>query len=149
MQSGPLRVGRFAIVLLALYVVGLSSFSVSAESAGDSPKTGDELVTVEVAKSRSKRALWNFGSMIACVIPDVSNAITAAFRYNNYGCWCGTGGSGNPVDEIDHCCRTHDRCYDRLVEERCRPKTDHYTWSCRRGNPTCRSRSWWGKSFHF
>ena len=101
-ESSPLRVGRFAILLLTLYVVGLS-FSVSAESAGDSPKTGDELVTVEVAKSRSKRALWNFESMIACVILDVSNAITAALRYNNYGCWCGTGGSGNPVDEIDHC----------------------------------------------
>ena len=101
MESGPSRVGRFAILLLALYVIGLS-FSVSTESARDSPKTGDELVTVEVAKSRSKRALRNFGSMIACVIPDVSNAITAALRYTNCGCCCGTGGSGNPVDEIDH-----------------------------------------------
>ena len=97
MESGPLRVGRFAILLLALYVIGLS-FSVSTESARDSPKTGDELVTVEVAKSRSKRALRNFGSMIVCVIPDVSNAITAALRYTNCACWCGTGGSCIPVD---------------------------------------------------
>ena len=41
MESGPLIVGRFAILLLALYAVGLS-FSVSAESARDSPKTGGE-----------------------------------------------------------------------------------------------------------
>nr|XP_020486745.1 phospholipase A2-like [Labrus bergylta] len=52
------------------------------------------------------RALWQFGNMIQCAQPDVS-----ALKYNNYGCWCGLGGSGTPLDELDECCRVHDKCY--------------------------------------
>ncbi|KAM7018212.1 phospholipase A2-like [Tautogolabrus adspersus] len=52
------------------------------------------------------KALWQFGNMIQCAQPDVS-----ALKYNNYGCWCGFGGSGTPLDELDECCRVHDMCY--------------------------------------
>lgn len=34
--------------------------------------------------------------------------------YNNYGCWCGKGGSGPVLDDVDSCCRTHDMCYESL-----------------------------------
>lgn len=44
------------------------------------------------------RALWHFGQMIECVQPDAN-----ALQYNEYGCWCGFGGSGTPVDEVDRC----------------------------------------------
>ncbi len=30
-----------------------------------------------------------------------------------YGNWCGKGGSGAPVDDIDAACMLHDYCYDR------------------------------------
>uniref|UniRef100_A0A914IBZ0 Phospholipase A2 n=1 Tax=Globodera rostochiensis TaxID=31243 RepID=A0A914IBZ0_GLORO len=32
--------------------------------------------------------------------------------YNSYGCWCGYGGSGEIVDEIDNCCQSHDKCWE-------------------------------------
>ncbi|XP_027133308.1 phospholipase A2 [Larimichthys crocea] len=52
------------------------------------------------------RALWQFGTMIQCAQPGVN-----PFLYNNYGCWCGFGGKGTPLDDLDRCCEVHDRCY--------------------------------------
>ncbi|XP_041643408.1 phospholipase A2, minor isoenzyme-like [Cheilinus undulatus] len=67
------------------------------------------LLTACVASgSLLPRALWQFGTMIECAQPG-----TSAFEYNNYGCWCGFGGSGTPLDEVDECCRVHDKCYEK------------------------------------
>uniref|UniRef100_A0A8C5JWB8 Phospholipase A2 n=1 Tax=Jaculus jaculus TaxID=51337 RepID=A0A8C5JWB8_JACJA len=49
------------------------------------------------AHSISPRAVWQFRNMIKCKIPG-SNPLK---EYNNYGCFCGLGGSGTPVDELD------------------------------------------------
>ncbi|XP_054467415.1 phospholipase A2-like [Anoplopoma fimbria] len=53
------------------------------------------------------RALWQFGNMIKCPQPDIS-----PLKYSDYGCWCGFGGTGRPVDELDMCCKVHDKCYE-------------------------------------
>ncbi|XP_030594339.1 phospholipase A2, minor isoenzyme-like [Archocentrus centrarchus] len=52
------------------------------------------------------KALWQFGKMIDCAQPGVN-----PLMYNNYGCWCGFGGTGTPRDEVDMCCKIHDKCY--------------------------------------
>ncbi|KAM6965381.1 phospholipase A2-like [Aplochiton taeniatus] len=52
------------------------------------------------------KALWQFGNMMKCNQPGVS-----PLKYNNYGCWCGLGGRGEPRDDLDRCCKVHDLCY--------------------------------------
>uniref|UniRef100_A0A665TLC0 Phospholipase A2 n=1 Tax=Echeneis naucrates TaxID=173247 RepID=A0A665TLC0_ECHNA len=52
-------------------------------------------------------ALWQFGRMIECAQPGINS-----LKYNNYGCWCGFGGGGTPLDEVDRCCKVHDECYE-------------------------------------
>ena len=37
--------------------------------------------------------------------------------YNDYGCFCGKGNGGpdkRHVDEVDGCCKRHDRCYGEV-----------------------------------
>ena len=44
---------------------------------------------------RVKRNLIQFAGMINCATGRSSS------DYNNYGCYCGWGGKGNPVDDTD------------------------------------------------
>merc|ERR1739838_241338 len=83
-------------------------------------------------------SLLQFGSMIKCTQPDVN-----AFIYYNYGCWCGFGGTGAPVDEVDRCCNVHDDCYYYCrTSPDCRPVVDFpyfkvYDFSCTDGQVSC------------
>lgn len=55
------------------------------------------------------RSFLNFYSMI-------SHAVSRSpIAYNGYGNWCGLGPYGNdpePVDQLDNCCKKHDKCYE-------------------------------------
>ncbi len=44
---------------------------------------------------RLKRSLWNFNGVVRCATGRYG------FDFLGYGCWCGRGGSGVPVDLID------------------------------------------------
>lgn len=58
---------------------------------------------------RKKRSLIQLGMMIDCTVLKHD-----FIDYNGYGCWCGIGGTGTPLDATDRCCHTHDHCYDNL-----------------------------------
>ncbi|XP_072172608.1 acidic phospholipase A2 Cc1-PLA2-like [Diadema setosum] len=62
--------------------------------------------------SRRKRSMYELGTMVACATG------LSPMAYADYGCWCGRGGRGEAVDDIDGCCRSHDLCYQRLREQR-------------------------------
>ncbi|NXM73940.1 PA21B Phospholipase, partial [Serilophus lunatus] len=87
----------------------------------------------------SPRALWLFRKMIRCALPNSHPLLD----FNGYGCYCGLGGSGTPVDELDSCCQVHDNCYTQAEEiESCRffldnPYTKLYKFSCSSGQITC------------
>ncbi|XP_030273878.1 phospholipase A2-like [Sparus aurata] len=92
----------------------------------------------KLSDQQESSAFWQFGNMIWCVQPGV-----IPFKYNNYGCYCGLGGAGTPVDEVDQCCKVHDDCYTaKMKNHQCRGFSRllffvYYQYSCAGGQPTC------------
>ncbi|CAH2324584.1 phospholipase A2 [Pelobates cultripes] len=87
------------------------------------------------------RNLLQFHSIIRCTIPGSKPILD----YNQYGCYCGVGGSGTPVDDLDICCKIHDNCYgDSKKIEECKfildnPYMEFYSYSCKDHSVTCNS----------
>ncbi|XP_078523795.1 phospholipase A2, minor isoenzyme-like [Lissotriton helveticus] len=89
------------------------------------------------------KALWNFRSMIKCAIPSSDPLLD----YNDYGCYCGLGGEGTPLDALDRCCEVHDSCYRQAKKHpSCggivdNPYTENYSHSCSGTTITCSSKN--------
>lgn len=66
--------------------------------------------TAEADESLGKRAIYQLADMIKCTTG------RSIWKYAFYGCWCGKGGKGSPVDATDSCCKTHDECYTSLKD---------------------------------
>ncbi|NXV19283.1 PA2GE phospholipase, partial [Cepphus grylle] len=75
--------------------------------------------------------LVQFGSMIK------HKTGKQPLSYNGYGCYCGVGGSKQPLDATDWCCHAHDCCYKRISSSSCHPKWVKYNYSIQGGQITC------------
>uniref|UniRef100_A0A673GCH3 Phospholipase A2 n=1 Tax=Sinocyclocheilus rhinocerous TaxID=307959 RepID=A0A673GCH3_9TELE len=88
--------------------------------------------TVIFSHLNSIKNLLQFKDMIKCTVPDSSPLLDFA----DYGCFCGLGGTGTPVDQLDQCCFTHDACYGTAITlESCSslfddPYTNIYDYKC-------------------
>lgn len=83
---------------------------------------------------RGKRGALALGLMMNCATG------CDPLHYNGYGCFCGFAGSGDPMDDIDMCCKMHDWCYSTSD---CHGLAWHlpyfvpFKWKCNGGAPYC------------
>lgn len=84
------------------------------------------------------------GRNVAFQFRDMITKVTgrSAFDYLGYGCHCGLGGKGKPVDKVDECCMLHDQCYGNTSTylqfwNLCSPHLVNYAWSFDEGAVTC------------
>ncbi|XP_032157102.1 group IIE secretory phospholipase A2 [Sapajus apella] len=94
-------------------------------------RVGPSLSTVALATGN----LVQFGVMIEKMTGK------SALQYNDYGCYCGIGGSHWPVDQTDWCCHAHDCCYGRLEKLGCEPKLEKYLFSASTRGIFCAGRT--------
>ncbi|PIK40774.1 hypothetical protein BSL78_22372 [Apostichopus japonicus] len=95
------------------------------------------LPQITASVSRRRRHVEQLGELIEC------QTGRRAIDYISYGCWCGIGGSADPLDDTDQCCRNHDLCYDALYDagicDGMKMYTVHYTFNnseiCPRQSP--------------
>lgn len=84
------------------------------------------------------KQLLQFREMIKCTLPNSS----PLEDFGDYGCYCGLGGQGTPVDQLDQCCFTHDHCYGNATTyESCKPLLDNpytniYDYECNKNTKT-------------
>ncbi|XP_031552199.1 acidic phospholipase A2 natratoxin-like [Actinia tenebrosa] len=101
-----------ALKLLVLLVVVACVACTSFDLAKLKKKSLSKTLKTQV-HTRARRSLYEFYQMIKCETGrDWQD-------YNLYGCFCGKGGKGTPVDALDQCCFDHDECYDRAAATVC------------------------------
>ncbi|KAJ8320472.1 hypothetical protein KUTeg_002059 [Tegillarca granosa] len=68
---------------------------------------------IEAVSLRRKRSLIQLANVL--MYETRKNPLT----FSNYGCYCGWGGQGTPVDKLDGCCMAHDFCYNEILKKNC------------------------------
>ncbi|KAL9984695.1 hypothetical protein ACROYT_G007021 [Oculina patagonica] len=110
-------------ISIAVCVLSLPSSFKENEEGKVSLKMGHD----GVEHPRTRRSLLQFYQMISCATNN------NPLKYNFYGCYCGLGGTGTPVDGLDRCCEKHDACYRQINRDKlCRFSWNIYSKSYKR-----------------
>ncbi|XP_044301242.1 phospholipase A2 homolog otoconin-22-like [Varanus komodoensis] len=70
-------------------------------------------------------------------IIQLSTVTFSLANFTNYGCHCGPGTQGIPVDAIDRCCHSHDCCYNKAEMFGCTPRLHTYRFYAQRDKIKC------------
>ncbi|XP_047992796.1 phospholipase A2 Scol/Pla-like [Leguminivora glycinivorella] len=104
-----------------------------------SPNSPTALAAYEKGKRDRKRNAFNLYYMIE------ECTKCSAWDLLGYGNYCGFGGSGTPIDNIDRCCQKHDHCYDDVLNQndcwRINIYLMPYDWKVLDGSPYCGNES--------
>ncbi|KFO19189.1 Putative inactive group IIC secretory phospholipase A2 [Fukomys damarensis] len=90
------------------------------------------IVFVSCLTAPTLSSFWQFQRMVKHI-----TGRSAFLSYYGYGCYCGLGGKGVPVDDTDRCCRAHDCCYKKLKEFGCQPLLNSYRFHILNGSVVC------------
>ncbi|XP_022786572.1 phospholipase A2 A2-actitoxin-Cgg2a-like isoform X2 [Stylophora pistillata] len=95
----------FLLHCLAIFQVTMATSPLDQDREGilAQKESADSPIT-----SPNARSILEFGLMIICGVK------RNPLDYNGYGCYCGLGGQGTPVDDVDRCCQIHDACYNAV-----------------------------------
>ncbi|XP_004637810.1 group IIF secretory phospholipase A2 [Octodon degus] len=100
--SSPLRLSRSSLGVKKILAITILTSSVLSTAYG---------------------SLFNLKSMVEAI-----TGRSAIPSFVGYGCYCGLGGRGHPVDAVDWCCHAHDCCYQKVCDQGCHPYVDHYDY---------------------
>ncbi|XP_059138496.1 basic phospholipase A2 3-like [Physella acuta] len=120
---------QLIVLLLVVYTTGEQIDAPIMEGASN-----EEINT-------NKRSALNLGMMLSSMTK--LSLLGTLINYNGYGCYCGLGGSGTPVDDVDKCCQIHDQCYGNITY--CFPHVSNYDFSCSGTTCTCGQNTICGK----
>ncbi|KAM9107723.1 putative inactive group IIC secretory phospholipase A2 [Megaptera novaeangliae] len=86
------------------------------------------VVFVSCVMAPTHGSFWQFQRMVKHI-----TGRSAFFSNYGYGCYCGLGGIGTPVDDTDRCCLAHDCCYEKLKRLSCQPVLNGYQFHVANG----------------
>lgn len=90
------------------------------------------MVVTSCLMAPTHSSFWQFQKMVKHI-----TGRSAFFSYYGYGCYCGLGGKGTPVDATDRCCLEHDCCYEKLKQSGCQPVLNGYHFHMVNGTVVC------------